>query len=71
MPSPEPDSDSLDLDHEPEAVGDLAALDSLVGLDTSHAVSVPRALGLGTVAVGIQFLSHVVGMHIVGYTSFS
>ena len=26
-------SDALDLDHEPETVGDLAALDGLVGLD--------------------------------------
>ena len=33
-------------------------LDGLVGLDACHAVSVPGALGLGTVAVGIEFLSH-------------
>lgn len=47
-------SDALDLDHEPETVGDLAALDGLVGLDAGHAVSVPGALGLGTVAVGFS-----------------
>lgn len=62
-------SDALDLDHEPETVGDLAALDGLVGLDAGHAVSVPGALGLGTVAVGIQFLRHAGWMRIVGYTS--
>lgn len=53
-----PASDALHLDHEPEAVRDLASLDGLVGLDAGDAVPVPGAFGLGSVAVGIEFLSH-------------
>lgn len=53
-----PASDALHLDHEPEAVRDLASLDGLVGLDAGDAVPVSGAFGLGTVAVGIEFLSH-------------
>lgn len=61
-------SDSLDLHHEPETVGDLASLDSFMGLDAGHAVPVSGAVGLRTVAVRIQFLSHGSDYAVSGFT---
>ncbi len=53
-----PASDPLNLDHESEAVRDLASLDGLVSLDAGNVVPVSGTIGLGAITVGIQFLSH-------------
>lgn len=46
-----PASDALHLDHEPEAVRDLASLDGLVGLDAGDAVPVSV---LGQLQLGLS-----------------
>lgn len=49
-----PASDALHLDHEPEAVRDLASLDGLVGLDAGDAVPVPGHSVLGQLQLGLS-----------------
>ena len=60
---------SFDLYHEPQTERDLVAV-SLVELDAIHAVSMSGALGLGTVAVGVE-ICHGYGIKIGGISDLS
>ena len=60
---------SFDLYHEPQTERDLVAV-SLVELDAIHTVSMSGALGLGTVAVGVE-ICHGYGIKIGGISDLS